>query len=240
MPGRELVGNKLYRMILQVTLRHSYFGGDADVVFYIGPDELDAGADIASHIGEPDRALLSPFTANYTDDGHIEIICRDMRQRFPVEVGGLFNGPCVYRPSRAEHIEGETYDNDHEICVTLRLLPLIQYFSEKNPELDCSNSEQEIEHGAESPDVLKYAVLNEWDSLEEKPLRVCFDSMTLKRSETDAEAAYRIAAGIQEQFPEALEVIAEYMTKADKLGSSDAEEWLKDWYNDDGRFDAYC
>ena len=36
---------------------------------------------------------------------------------------------------------------------------------------------------------------------------------------------------IDEQSPESLEIIAEYMAVADNLGSTEAHEWLRDYYN---------
>ena len=36
---------------------------------------------------------------------------------------------------------------------------------------------------------------------------------------------------IAEQSPESLEIIAEYMAVADNLGSTEAHEWLRDYYN---------
>mgnify|MGYP001520698573 CR=1 FL=1 len=40
-----------------------------------------------------------------------------------------------------------------------------------------------------------------------------------------------IAESIAEQSPESLEIIAEYMAVADNLGSTEAHEWLRDYYN---------
>ena len=53
-------------------------------------------------------------------------------------------------------------------------------------------------------------------------------------------AAQAVADAIAEQSPESLEIISRYMADAAELGSKDAIDWLKEYYNgDDGRYDAY-
>ena len=49
-----------------------------------------------------------------------------------------------------------------------------------------------------------------------------------------------IAESIAEQSPESLEIIAEYMAVADNLGSTEAHEWLRDYYSPDDIAEPYC
>lgn len=82
-------------------------------------------------------------------------------------------------------------------------------------------------------------IINEWDPVAERPLTIRVSDREFREAAVDPGAAYRLASEIQEKYPEAVEVIAKYMRMAYKLGSTDAEEWLGDYYSDDGRFDAY-
>lgn len=227
-------------MILQIILKHNYFGGEAEEIFYIGPDELEAGADITSHIQEQDRQLLRPFTAHYVDDDRIEITCRDKTVSFSVWEEGLFDAPCVWRPSRKVIIEGEEYGGNHEIRALVKLIPHIRYINGRDQRSENTHSVDNERNSSGDRSISEYAVINEWDSIGERPLSIRVEADVFNKSATDGEAALRVAQCFQEQHPEALEVIAEYMLRACQLGSEEAEEWLKDWHCDDGRFDAYC
>lgn len=203
-------------MILKIILKHSYFGGDADIDRFIGPDELEAGADIASHFPEDDRSFFNPFKARYIDDGNIEITFQDTTCCFPADEYNFFETPWIEKFRRRVVIEDEEYTNIHEVKASVELLPYVR------TEDDGST------------------ILSIWDAMEGKPLEVSVDKQTLEASETDCDAAYRIAECIEQQYPEALEVVYDYMRSARELGSSKAEEWLKEYLgDDDGRFDAY-
>ena len=52
-------------------------------------------------------------------------------------------------------------------------------------------------------------------------------------------AALALALYIQEENWEALELIAEWMHCAADKGNEEAEEWLEDYYFDDGACDPY-
>ena len=82
--------------------------------------------------------------------------------------------------------------------------------------------------------------LNEWDPDAACPRQFLVDSRQWAASCNDADAALAVAESIAGQMPEALEIIARYMTLADDLGSADARAWLADYYGaTDSKFDAY-
>ena len=56
----------------------------------------------------------------------------------------------------------------------------------------------------------------------------------------DVDSALLIAESIAEQSPESLEIIAEYMAVADNLGSTEAHEWLRDYYSPGDIAEPYC
>lgn len=82
--------------------------------------------------------------------------------------------------------------------------------------------------------------LNEWDPADACPRSFLVDSRLWADSCDDAAAALAVADSIAAQCPEALEIIARYMTLADDLGSADARAWLADYYGaGDSKYDAY-
>lgn len=286
-------------MILQISLSHTFLGGQSKEVLYIGPGELEAGADIASHFREEECAMFSPFTAHYSDDETIEIIWRDKRCRYPIWKEDSFTTSWLTKYIKTVTIEDREYDNEHEVMATVRLLPHTlpvwdtlkltcgeesvsvpreslsahDYLADKIDEsprydwlkgikvqstdssgltlrlelsgdrditLDCPEAPETEANGITFSLVSLSTVINEWDMMEEKPLHIRVPNRYLTEAETDCAAAFLLAELVQEQHPGSLEVIADYMRRAYELGSSDAEEWLKDYYSDDGRFDAYC
>lgn len=192
-------------MILKIILKHDYFGGDAEIERFISPDELEAGADIASHLPEDDRSFFTPFQARYLDDDNIEIAFHDTTCRYPAAEYNVFETPWIEKSRRRVVIEDEEYTNIHEMKVLVVLLPYIRTEDDGT------------------------TIICIWDPMEGKPLNFRVDLGTLEASETDCNAAYGIAECIEQQYPEALEVISDYMRSARELGSSDAEEWLKDY-----------
>lgn len=290
-------------MILEIELHHTFLGGHSKEVLYVGPDELEAGADLASHFREEERESLSPFTAAFVDDNTIEITCRDKSCRYTAGEESTFETPTVSLKRPSANIEGNSYDNDHELYACVNIMANIQptwdelkviregetaVFSRESltpgeelvvvedvsgkrnkwlrnlkvsrteltglklvyesvtpwdywpVNLDCSGP-TEHEHGGFTFSLISHsAIVNEWDMMENKPVRIRVPKQYLKEAATDAEAAYLLAECVQEQYPESLEVIADYMRAACELGSYDAEEWLKDYLSDDGRYDAYC
>ena len=56
----------------------------------------------------------------------------------------------------------------------------------------------------------------------------------------DVDSPLLIAESIAEQSPESLEIIAEYMAVADNLGSTEAHEWLRDYYSPGDIAEPYC
>lgn len=291
-------------MILQITLKHSFLGGESREVLYIGPEELEAGADIALHFSEDLRALFSPFTARYVDDETLEITCGDKSCRYPVCEYSAYD-KCAFSTewltlyNKSVKIEGDEYTNEHEVRAYVWLLPHIEpmwdmlrvtheseiamfrkdllevgvklddeaqwgkrydwlkkfWVSKENTSsltlrssglqdvnitLDCCDAPEVEYNGSIFSLVSQSVIINEWDMMESKPLSIHVPKQYLKEAETDRDAAYLLAECVQEQYPEALEVIADYMRKAYELGSTDAEEWLKDYHSDDGRYDAYC
>ncbi len=83
-------------------------------------------------------------------------------------------------------------------------------------------------------------ILTEWDPFDELPKRFRVDARDLADSLEDGEAALRVAESIQEQDPEALEIIANYMTDAAERGSQEAKDWLADYYGKtDSQYDPY-
>lgn len=286
-------------MYLQVTIMHSFFGGESKEVFYIGPQELQAGADIASHFREDERAMFSPLTAKFVDDETVEITWRDKSSRYSIWESGCFSTESLSKDNKTVIAEGEEYDNDHEITAYVRIKPHIvplwrilnvtcgnetvsfpcedlRYYCRledkihsgkhydwlkgitatysrpssltlqvggsevKDITLDCRDiSEVEID-GVTFSLVSDTSVIHEWDMMEDRPLTFSVPTLYLKAAEKDPDAAYLLAECVQEQYPEALEVIARYMRAAYRLGSAEAEEWLKDYLSDDGRYDAYC
>lgn len=286
-------------MILQITLKHSFLGGESSEVLYIGPEELEAGADIASHFSEDLRALFSPFTAKYVDDETLEITWGDKRCRYSECDDCVFNTEWLTLYKKTVTIEGDESTNEHEVKAFVRLVPHIEStwdllkvtreneiavfrrehlkfgvdlddearwgkrydwlkkiwvlhvrtssltlrFTELNDRditLDCHDASEVEVNGSIFSLVSQSVIINEWDMMESKPLSIHVPKQYLKESETDRDTAYLLAECVQEQYPEALEVIADYMRKAYELGSTDAEEWLKDYHSDDGRYDAYC
>lgn len=82
--------------------------------------------------------------------------------------------------------------------------------------------------------------LNEWDPDAACPRQFLVDSQQWAASCDNADAALAVAESIAGQMPEALEIIARYMTLADDLGSADARAWLADYYGaTDSKYDAY-
>ena len=82
--------------------------------------------------------------------------------------------------------------------------------------------------------------LNEWDPDAACPRQFLVDSRQWAASCDDADAALAMAESIAGQMPEALEIIARYMTLADDLGSADAHAWLADYYGTtDSKYDPY-
>lgn len=82
--------------------------------------------------------------------------------------------------------------------------------------------------------------LNDWDPDAACPRRFLVDSRQWEASCDDAKAALAVAESIAGQMPEALEIIARYMTLADDLGSADAHAWLADYYGaTDSKYDPY-
>lgn len=286
-------------MVLQINIHHTFLGGQSKEELYIGPQELEASADIASHFREAERAMFSPMKASYVDEDTLEITWRDQCCRYPVWKEGYFSTPWLSKYSKTVFIEGEEYDNDHDVKVSVWLLPhtiplwdilkvtrdgetvsfpreslskhknledeispdkrcewlkgitvqkmesssltlLSECSDVKEITLDCQESPEAEANGMIFSLVSLTTIIYEWDMMEDKPLRISVPSHYLIDAETDGDAAYILAECLQEQYPEALEVIAEYMRTAYKLGSSDAEEWLKDYHSDDGRYDAYC
>lgn len=293
-------------MILQINLNHSFFGGDSKEVFYIGPRELEAGADIASHFREEEKTLFSPFTASCIDDETVEITWRGESCRCSVRQGDRFQTPWLTKYSKTVRIEDNEYDDDHEVMAavwplpdtvplwdilevscgaeavsipreslspgcnlgvpakplnpqpsTLNLLGKLKVIrvmdiepsgltlwvegnEAKDITLDCREA-TEAKAGEMTFRLISHtSIINEWDMMEDKPLSIRVNTQYLRDAETDSDAAYLLAECVQEQYPEALEVIAGYMRAAYGLGSADAEEWLKDYLSGDGRYDAYC
>lgn len=110
-------------MTLQIVLRHDFLGGDTREVFSISPRELEAGVDIASLFRDEERALLSPLTARYVDDETVEIAWRGDSRRYSVREGGDFSTGWLTLHRKTVKIEGEEYDNDHEVMASVQLLP---------------------------------------------------------------------------------------------------------------------
>lgn len=82
--------------------------------------------------------------------------------------------------------------------------------------------------------------IDEYDIFEDREISFYLDDIQWDKSEEgDPEAAYAIAEEIARQAPEALEIIAKYMSRAMDCGSTGAEAWLRDYHSDDGRWDAY-
>lgn len=286
-------------MILQITLWHDFLGGDSKEVLYISPQELETGADIASHFRDAERALFSPFTAAYVDDRTVEISWQGKSRRYSVLEDGNFHTDTLTLRSNPVRIEGDEYTSDHEVEVYVKLLPHIMPLWDilkvtrsdetvmiprncldsgsrlgnititdkkydwlegimvrdiessrltlrlegseaKEISLDCIETPEVETEGLTFSLVSHTTIINEWDMMEEKAMKIRVNTQYLKEAETDSEAAYLLAESVQEQYPEALEVIAHYMMAAYKLGSPEAEEWLRDYHSDDGRFDAYC
>lgn len=82
--------------------------------------------------------------------------------------------------------------------------------------------------------------IEEYDIFEEQTRYFYLDDIDWEKSEAgDMKAAQRIADEIAEQAPECLEIIAKYMSHAMNCGSKEAEDWLRDYHSEDGRWDAY-
>ena len=83
--------------------------------------------------------------------------------------------------------------------------------------------------------------VEEYDDFEEVTKYFYIDDRDWKNAQNgDPKAAQAVADAIAEQSPESLEIISRYMADAAELGSKDAIDWLKEYYNgDDGRYDAY-
>lgn len=83
--------------------------------------------------------------------------------------------------------------------------------------------------------------VEEYDDFEEITKYFYIDDRDWENAQNgDPKAAQAVADAIAEQSPESLEIIARYMADAAELGSKDAIDWLKEYYNgDDGRYDAY-
>ena len=83
--------------------------------------------------------------------------------------------------------------------------------------------------------------VEEYDDFEEVTKYFYIDDRDLENAQNgDPKAAQAVADAIAEQSPESLEIISRYMADAAELGSKDAIDWLKEYYNgDDGRYDAY-
>lgn len=83
--------------------------------------------------------------------------------------------------------------------------------------------------------------VEEYDDFEEVTKYFYIDDRDWENAQNgDPKAAQAVADAIAEQSPESLEIISRYMADAAELGSKDAIDWLKEYYNgDDGRYDAY-
>lgn len=83
--------------------------------------------------------------------------------------------------------------------------------------------------------------VEEYDDFEEVTKYFYIDDRDWENAQNgDPKAAQAVADAIAEQSPESLEIIVRYMVDAAELGSKDAIDWLKEYYNgDDGRYDAY-
>ena len=83
--------------------------------------------------------------------------------------------------------------------------------------------------------------VEEYDDFEEVTKYFYIDDRDWENDQNgDPKAAQAVADAIAEQSPESLEIISRYMADAAELGSKDAIDWLKEYYNgDDGRYDAY-
>ena len=74
--------------------------------------------------------------------------------------------------------------------------------------------------------------LTHWDEFFECSRQFTVDKIDWDlMQDGDVDSALLIAESIAEQSPESLEIIAEYMAVADNLGSTEAHEWLRDYYN---------
>ena len=83
--------------------------------------------------------------------------------------------------------------------------------------------------------------VEEYDDFEEVTKYFYIDDRDWENAQNgDPKAAQAVADAIAEQSPESLGIIFRYMADAAELGSKDAIDWLKEYYNgDDGRYDAY-
>ena len=83
--------------------------------------------------------------------------------------------------------------------------------------------------------------VEEYDDFEEVTKYFYIDDRDWENAQNgDPKAAQAVADAIAEQSPESLKIISRYMADAAELGSKDAIDWLKEYYNgDDGRYDAY-
>jgi len=83
--------------------------------------------------------------------------------------------------------------------------------------------------------------LTHWDEFFECSRQFTVDKIDWDlMQDGDVDSALLIAESIAEQSPESLEIIAEYMAVADNLGSTEAHEWLRDYYSPGDIAEPYC
>ena len=74
--------------------------------------------------------------------------------------------------------------------------------------------------------------VEEYDDFEEVTKYFYIDDRDWENAQNgDPKAAQAVADAIAEQSPESLEIISRYMADAAELGSKDAIDWLKEYYN---------
>lgn len=80
----------------------------------------------------------------------------------------------------------------------------------------------------------------QWDVIADEYVSFVVDADQWQHADDDVRAALAVADAVEEQLPEHLDIIADYMAVAEGLGSGEARAWLADYYGQtDSKYDPY-